>query len=136
MRTEIRTEIHADSVRLDKWLWAARFFKTRSLATAAVERARVRQNAERVKPAHGVKVGDLLQIDNGATEWEVCVVALAELRGSAPMALALYRETEASIARRALLAQRRRESPEPTSMLKGRPTKRDRRLLDRTGGGE
>ena len=121
------------TVRIDKWLWAARFFKTRSLATDAVDRGKVRLNAERTKPAHSVKPGDLLMIDNGATQWEVTVLALAEVRGSAAIAVTLYAETAASSARRLLESEQHKLYREPGSTLKGRPTKRDRRLLDRNG---
>ena len=123
----------SDTVRIDKWLWAARFFKTRSLATAAVVQGKVRLNDERTKPAHAVKPGDLLQIDNGATQWQVGVTAVAEVRGSATQALTLYAETAASLARRATEAEQRKLYREPGTTLKGRPTKRDRRLLDRNG---
>jgi ribosome-associated heat shock protein Hsp15 len=122
-----------DTVRIDKWLWAARFFKTRSLATDAVDHGKVRQNDARIKPAHGVRQGDLLDIDNGSTRWEVTVLALAEQRGSATLAQTLYAETADSSARRAQQAEQRKLSPEPAHMLKGRPTKRDRRLLDKAG---
>jgi ribosome-associated heat shock protein Hsp15 len=119
-----------NNVRIDKWLWAARFFKTRSLATDAVDRGKVLLNGERTKPAHPVKVGDRLAINNGATEWEVRVVALSEVRGSAPMAQALYAETEQSIQKRQHDAEQRKLFREPGTTLKGRPTKRDRRQLD------
>ena len=121
-----------DNVRIDKWLWAARFFKTRSLATAAVDNGKVRQNGERIKPAHAVKTGDTLAIDNGATEWEVDVIGLADVRGSASVAQKLYAETAKSIARRARDAEQRRLAPEPSLSIRGRPTKRDRRLLDKS----
>ena len=119
-------------VRLDKWLWAARFFKTRTLASDAVDGGKVRLNGERIKPAHGVKPGDLLIIDNGATVWEVAVRALADKRGSAPAAQALYLETETSIAKRRSAAEQHRFFSEPSAALKGRPTKRDRRRLDKS----
>lgn len=122
-----------DSVRIDKWLWAARFFKTRSMATDAVDGGKVRLNGERVKPARSVKAGDRLDIDNGATEWEVIVKDLAEKRGSATIAQTLYAETEESIAKREKKAELRKYFREPGEMLKGRPTKRDRRLLDKSG---
>ena len=122
-----------DTVRIDKWLWAARFFKTRSLATDAVDNGKVRQNDARIKPSHGVRPGDMLEIDNGSTRWEVAVLALAEQRGSATLAHTLYAETDDSIARRAQQAEQRKLFREPASMLKGRPTKRDRRLLDKAG---
>lgn len=122
-----------DSVRLDKWLWAARFFKTRTLATAAAEGGKVRVNGERVKPARGVKTGDLLDIDNGASTWQVQIAALAEVRGSAQLAQALYAETEQSVAKRQLIAEQNRFFREPGSALKGRPTKRIRRQMDKSG---
>jgi len=122
----------SDSVRIDKWLWAARFFKTRSMATDAVDGGKVRLNGERTKPARGVKIGDRLDIDNGATEWEVVVEGLSEQRGSASIAQTLYAETRESIARREAKAEQRRLFREPAEAIKGRPTKRDRRLLDRS----
>ncbi|HEY0844067.1 MAG TPA: RNA-binding S4 domain-containing protein [Noviherbaspirillum sp.] len=121
----------SDSVRIDKWLWAARFFKTRSLATDAVDGGKVRLNGERVKPARSVKPGDSLDIDNGSTEWEVVVQALADKRGSAAVAQTLYTETEKSIAERQRKAEQRKLFREPSESIKGRPTKRDRRLLDK-----
>jgi ribosome-associated heat shock protein Hsp15 len=123
-----------DSVRIDKWLWAARFFKTRSLATAAVDAGKARLNGDRVKPAHSVKLGDKLAIDNGATEWEVVVRGLSDVRGSATVAQALYEETPVSIAKRQNEAERRKLFREPSSAIKGRPTKKDRRLLDKSRG--
>ena len=119
-----------DSTRIDKWLWAARFFKTRSLATDAVDRGKVRFNGDRTKPSHSVKTGDILHIDNGATVWEVVVSGIADKRGSASVAQTLYSETEASIEKRRLIAEQHYFSPEPAATIKGRPTKRDRRLLD------
>jgi ribosome-associated heat shock protein Hsp15 len=121
-----------DTVRIDKWLWAARFFKTRSLATAALDHGKVRLNRERVKPAHPVRIGDSLEIDNGATEWEVVAQAISDKRGSAAVAQTLYRETEASLTKRQREAEQRKYFKEPGAALKGRPTKRDRRLLDRS----
>jgi ribosome-associated heat shock protein Hsp15 len=122
-----------DPVRIDKWLWAARFFKTRSMATDAVDGGKVRLNGERVKPARNVKIGDRLDIDNGATEWEVIVDDLAEKRGSATIAQTLYTETQESIERRDRKAEQRKYFREPGADLKGRPTKRDRRLIDKSG---
>jgi ribosome-associated heat shock protein Hsp15 len=121
----------SDSVRIDKWLWAARFFKTRSLATDAVDSGKVRLNGDRVKPARSVKVGDTLDIDNGSTEWEVVVEGIAEKRGSATVAQALYAETQQSIAERQKKAEQRKLFREPSEAIKGRPTKRDRRQLDK-----
>jgi ribosome-associated heat shock protein Hsp15 len=121
-----------DSVRIDKWLWAARFFKTRSLATDAVDTGRVKLDGERVKPARSVKVGDLLDIDNGSTEWQVKVQALSDVRGPAPVAQTLYVETEESILKRQAEAEKRRYFREPAAGISGRPTKRDRRMIDRS----
>ncbi|GAB3540000.1 RNA-binding S4 domain-containing protein [Noviherbaspirillum agri] len=121
----------SDSVRIDKWLWAARFFKTRSLATDAVDGGKVRLNGDRVKPARSVKIGDTLDIDNGSTEWEIVVEGLAEKRGSAAIAQTLYVETEQSIAERQKKAEQRKLFREPSDSIKGRPTKRDRRQLDK-----
>jgi ribosome-associated heat shock protein Hsp15 len=122
----------SDGVRIDKWLWAARFFKTRTMATDAVDRGKVQLNGDRIKPARSLKIGDTLEIDNGATEWEVVVRGLSETRGSAPVAQALYEETAASITKRQNEAEQRRFFREPSSAIKGRPTKRDRRLIDKS----
>jgi ribosome-associated heat shock protein Hsp15 len=121
-----------EQIRIDKWLWAARFFKTRTLAAAAVDNGRVRVDGERVKPARNVRCGELLQIDNGSTEWEVAVRALSDKRGSAAVAQTLYEETEESVRKRRQQAEQRKLFHEPSLEIKGRPTKRDRRMLDRT----
>ncbi len=121
-----------DSVRIDKWLWAARFFKTRSLATDAVDNGKVRMDRDRIKPARAVKCGDVLHIDNGATEWEVVVQGLSDVRGSAEVAQKLYAETEASLLKRQQESDKRKFFREPGSTIKGRPTKRDRRMLDKS----
>ncbi|RZT06122.1 ribosome-associated heat shock protein Hsp15 [Duganella sp. CF402] len=121
----------SEGVRLDKWLWAARFFKTRSLATEAVDRGRVTVNGDRAKPARNVKLGDVLEVDNGSDQWEVDVMGLSDVRGPAPVARNLYEETEVSVARRAAVAENRRLYREPGTTIKGRPTKRDRRELDK-----
>ncbi|WP_296945465.1 RNA-binding S4 domain-containing protein [uncultured Massilia sp.] len=126
--------METDNVRIDKWLWAARFFKTRSLAADAVERGRVRIGGEPVKPARSVKVGEKIFVDNGSTRWEVVVLDLSDKRGPAPVAQALYRETEDSVVKRANDQEARRLFPEPGSTIKGRPTKRDRRAIGRVGG--
>ncbi len=123
-----------DNVRIDKWLWAARFFKTRSLATDAVDNGKVRLGGERVKPARTVKIDDLLSIDNGAETWEVTVQGISDKRGAAPVARLLYAETEASVTRRANEAEGRKLYREPGSMLKGRPSKHDRRALSKVSG--
>ena len=124
--------MHSSStaVRIDKWLWAARFFKTRSLATDAVDGGKVRLNGERVKPARSVKPGDTLGIDNGATEWEVVVKMLSETRGPATVAQTLYEETAESISKRQQTVEQRRFFQEPGQAIRGRPTKRDHRKLD------
>ncbi|HEY0490070.1 MAG TPA: S4 domain-containing protein [Telluria sp.] len=122
-----------DNVRIDKWLWAARFFKTRSLATDAVDTGRVKLDGDRIKPARAVKLGDKLTIDNGSDAWEVVVLGISDKRGSAPVARELYEETEASVIKRENNAQARRLFPEPASTIKGRPTKRDRRQLGKAG---
>lgn len=123
-----------EGTRIDKWLWAARFFKTRSLATDAVERGRVKLNDERCKPARSLKPGDLLDIDNGSTQWQVRVIGLSDQRGPATVARQLYEETPEGIARREQEAERQRLFVEPADAIRGRPTKRDRRVLDRSRG--
>jgi ribosome-associated heat shock protein Hsp15 len=122
------------SVRIDKWLWAARFFKTRSMAADAVERGRVRIAGEPVKPARAVKVNAKIAIDNGADRWEVVVLGISDKRGGAPIARTLYSETQESIAKRENDSEARRLFPEPGSTIKGRPTKRDRRAISKAAG--
>jgi ribosome-associated heat shock protein Hsp15 len=119
------------SVRVDKWLWAARFFKTRSLAQQAVEGGKVKLNGERTKPAKELKVGDELRIHVGAYEWVVRVGQLADKRGPATVARTLYQEDEESRARRVEQVALRRVAADPGSDRRGRPTKRDRRQLER-----
>jgi ribosome-associated heat shock protein Hsp15 len=123
----------SDTVRLDKWLWAARFFKTRSLATTAVDSGKVKVGGDKVKPARALRVGDELDIDNGSVRWEVVVLGLSEVRSAAPIARTLYEETEASVKRRADEAERHKLFREPGADLKGRPTKRDRRQMGKVG---
>ncbi len=118
-------------MRLDKWLWAARFFKTRSLAQQAVASGRVKLNGDRIKAAHSVKAGDGLSIRIAEFEWSIVVRALSEQRGPAPRAQLLYEESEASRAERQKRADQRRWGSEPALRLKGRPTKRNRRLLEK-----
>jgi ribosome-associated heat shock protein Hsp15 len=125
-----------DTVRIDKWLWAARFFKTRSLATDAVDNGKVRVGGERVKPARPLRLGDELLVDNGADSWELEVLGLSDQRGSAPVARLLYAETPASIARRANEGEQRKLFREPGAAIKGRPTKRDRRQLSKASGAD
>lgn len=122
-----------NNVRIDKWLWAARFFKTRSMASDAIERGRVRIGGEPVKPARNVKVNDKIFIDNGSDRWEVIVAAISGTRGPAPVARTLYFETDESIAKRELDKVARRLYPEPSLDIKGRPTKRDRRAMEQAG---
>ena len=121
-------------VRLDKWLWAARFFKTRSLATDAIDSGRVRLEGERIKPARSVRIGDKLSIDNGSSRWEVVVMSVSDKRGPATVARDLYEETDESILKRERDQEARRLFPEPGSSIKGRPTKRDRRQLTKASG--
>lgn len=117
-------------VRIDKWLWAARFFKTRSLATKAVELGRILQNEQRVKPSHLVKVGDSLEIHHGEQVSIVIVQGLSEVRGPAPIAQQLYAETEESKIKRQQRADNRRLYVEPSVNITHRPTKKQRRALD------
>jgi ribosome-associated heat shock protein Hsp15 len=117
-------------MRLDKWLWAARFFKTRSLAQQAIAAGRVKLNDLRTKAAHELKAGDGLAIRIGDFEWQLTVRALSDKRGPAEQARKLYEETEASRAERARRMDLRRWGAEPASTLKGRPTKRDRRRIE------
>ncbi len=123
-----------DRMRLDKWLWAARFFKTRSLAVQATAHGRVRLNGERVKPAHEVKPGDRLDLRIEDVDWSLTVRGLAKQRGPAPVAQTLYEEDAASVARRQERQQQRKLAPNPAAELKGRPTKRDRRHIHRFTG--
>ena len=120
-----------DKVRIDKWLWAARFFKTRSLATQAVDGGRVRINGERCKPAKEVRAGDHLLVHIGELEWELAVLALSDKRGPATVARGLYEESEQSLARRQAHLDERRMQLNPAATLKGRPTKKDRRKIRR-----
>lgn len=123
-----------ERMRLDKWLWAARFFKTRSLATQAIEHGRVKLNGERVKPAREIKAGDRLEIRIGESDWSLAVRALSLLRGPAPVAQALYEEDPESCARRQRQAHERKLTASPAAAVKGRPTKRDRRQIHRFTG--
>jgi len=118
-------------MRLDKWLWAARFFKTRGVAQEAIAGGRVKLNGERVKPAHVVRPGDGLVVRIEEIEWQVAVRGLSERRGPAAEARKLYEEDAASVAGRQRLMDQRRWGTEPALQLKGRPTKRDRRLMEK-----
>lgn len=118
-------------IRLDKWLWAARFFKTRSLATVAVNGGKVHVNDVRAKPAHKLRIDDRLEITRGTERYEITVLALSETRGPASVAQTLYEETDASRERRAHEAALRKVAMLATPMTPGRPDKRTRRLIHR-----
>ena len=118
-----------DAVRLDKWLWAARFYKSRTLASAAVEAGRVQLNGERAKPARTLKVGDRLLIVREQERTELFVRGVSETRRSASLAQILYDETPESLLGKQTLAERRKYFSEPSNAIVGRPTKRDRRAL-------
>ena len=117
------------SVRIDKWLWAARFYKTRAIAARACELGRVEANKQPVKPAREVKLGDMLQVRTESGEFEVEVVVLSEMRGPASVAQTLYRETEISRDLRAKAAEQRKTMMKLTPAPEHRPSKRDRRRI-------
>jgi len=117
-------------MRIDKWLWAARFFKTRGLAQQAIESGRVKLNDQRVKCAHALKLQDLVMVRVGELEWSVRVKGLSEKRGPATQARILYEETAESRTERERRIELRRWGAEPSADIRGRPTKRDRRLLE------
>jgi ribosome-associated heat shock protein Hsp15 len=120
-----------DGVRIDKWIWATRFFKTRTIAAEAVLAGHVHLNGARVKPSKDVRIGDELDIRIGTIQWTVVVVGLSDRRGPAKVAQELYRETDASqIAREQEALQRRLAPPPLGADLGARPTKQDRRRLD------
>ena len=121
------------TVRIDKWLWAARFFKTRALAARSCELGRIRSNGVQAKPAREVKVGDMLHISNDGGDFEVEVLALSEMRGPASVAQTFYRETEASRELRQKLVDERRAAGQ-FAASQGRPSKRDRRQLNHLRG--
>jgi ribosome-associated heat shock protein Hsp15 len=123
-------------VRMDKWLWAARFFKTRTLAARACELGRIRFNGQPAKPSREIHAGDLLQVKNAIGDFQVEVLLLSEMRGSATVAQTLYRETEASREFRSKLAEERKNTPHFEAPREGKPSKRDRRKLDRLRGRE
>ncbi len=123
-------------MRLGKWLWAARFYKTRALAVDDIDKGRVQVNGQVAKPSRDVRPQDTLVIRQGPVTRTVVVQALSNLRGPAPVAQALYAETAESIATRSQAAEARRLAAEPAlAIVQGRPTKRDRRELDRTQQG-
>jgi ribosome-associated heat shock protein Hsp15 len=117
-------------VRLDKWLWAARFFKTRALAHEAIESGKVRHGGERTKPAHTVRPGDRYQITREGLVWDIEVRELSDRRGSATIAARLYTEDESSIAARNELIARRNAAITSSPYGRGRPTKRQRRKIE------
>jgi ribosome-associated heat shock protein Hsp15 len=121
-------------LRMDKWLWAARFFKTRALTRAACEMGRIESNGVRAKASREVKLGDRLRIINDAGEFHVGVLALSAMRGPAAVAHAMYEENEESRAARAKLAEEYRLARERGDLDPGRPSKRDRRLINRMRG--
>ena len=124
-----------EKTRIDKWLWAARFFKTRSLATEAINRGHAQVDGKDVKPSRDVKVGDTVEIWQAQIRKTVVILGISEQRGPAPVAQALYAETAESAAQRAAAQEQRRLSPEPAhSIAHGRPTKRGRRELQKPWG--
>jgi ribosome-associated heat shock protein Hsp15 len=132
--TNNSTAADNSKLRIDKWLWAARFFKTRALAVDAIECGKVLLNDARVKPAKTTAMGDILAIRLGPYLFEVEVLAVSDKRGPAPQAQKLYRETVAGRIKREALAAEIKAQPKP-SELKGRPTKRDRREIERLNTG-
>lgn len=121
-----------DKLRLDKWLWAARFYKTRSLAADEIGKGRVQVNGQDGKPARDVKLGDTIALRQGPVHRTVVVRGLSGLRGPAPVAQQLYEETAESLRLRALAAEQRRVAGEPAHSIEhGRPTKRDRRDIQK-----
>ena len=121
-------------VRIDKWLWAARFFKTRSIAARACELGRIESNGATAKPAREVRVGDRLEIRNESGDYTVEVQALSDMRGPAAVAQTLYRETDESREARIKAAEQRKAAPHFEDFREGKPSKRDRRKLDRLRG--
>jgi ribosome-associated heat shock protein Hsp15 len=121
----------AAGIRLDKWLWAARFFKTRQLAVEAINGGKVQVNGQRSKPGKTVQIGSHLIIHKGSLEWDLVVKAMAKQRRPASEAALLFEEKEVSRLRRQELVRRRRESGAAVSAAKGRPNKRDRRMIKR-----
>jgi len=124
-----------DSLRIDKWLWAARFYKTRSLAADEIGKNRVQINGQDAKASREVKPGDRVRLRQGQVAREVVVRGISAMRGPAPVAQQLYEETAESIQAREAVAQQRRVAAEPAlSIEQGRPTKRDRRQIDKAWG--
>jgi ribosome-associated heat shock protein Hsp15 len=125
-----------ERLRIDKWLWAARFYKTRTLASEEIDKGRVQVNGVAVKPAREVKPGDTLHLRIGVVSRTIVVRAITDKRGPAPVATLLFEETPDSTAQRAAAAEQRRLAPEPAlTLTQGRPTKRDRRNTDKVRQG-
>ncbi|WP_259659733.1 RNA-binding S4 domain-containing protein [Zwartia hollandica] len=124
-------QVFVDSVRLDKWLWAARFYKSRTIAASAIEAGRVHVGDDRAKPARLIKVGDKLKIHREQEHIELLVRGISETRRAATLARLLYEETPESMLARQTAAERRKYYVEPSQNIEGRPTKRDRRALER-----
>lgn len=135
MKDKISTDPSART-RVDKWLWAARFFKTRSLAADAVAKGRVRIDGVPVKASKDVRVGDLIDIDIERVVWQVEVRGICDVRGPASVAQTLYAETDEGRTKRMQELERRKTFREPAAALHGRPTKRDRRIIDKLSGGD
>jgi ribosome-associated heat shock protein Hsp15 len=127
-------ETATDRLRIDKWLWAARFFKTRGLAARAIDAGHVKLADARVKPSKEIRPGDRLSIHVADQDWEIEVIALSDRRGPASVARLLYTEDGASQARREAVRATRHVTLDPSADLRGRPTKRDRRLIHRFTG--
>jgi ribosome-associated heat shock protein Hsp15 len=128
-RESAASEKIMNSVRIDKWLWAARFFKTRSLAARACELGRIQSNGQPAKPAREVRIGDMLRVTNDGGDFEVEVLLLSDVRGPASVAQTLYRETEASHELRQKVAAERKAMREFEVLPAARPSKRDRRRI-------
>jgi ribosome-associated heat shock protein Hsp15 len=120
-----------ESVRLDKWLWAARFFKTRHLAVEAINGGKIKVNALRAKPARAIAIGNRIEIQKGGLVWDIEVLGLSKQRRSATEAALLYREDEATLLKRQEIVRERRDTGVGAGDASGRPTKRDRRLIQR-----
>ncbi len=120
---------------MDKWLWAARFFKSRSLAGRACDLGRIEVLGQQAKASREVRIGDLLKVRNDSGEFQIEVLLLSEIRGPAAIAQTLYQETEASRELRMKLAEERKAMPHYEASREGKPSKRDRRKLDRLRGG-
>ena len=130
---KVGVQAEAAAMRLDKWLWAARFYKTRSLATDEIDKGRISVNAQPAKPSRDLRVGDSVLLRQGPVQRTVVVKGLSAVRGPSPQAQALYEETADSITQRSQAAEARRLAAEPALTIEqGRPTKRDRRDLERS----